>query len=139
MPSPAVPHRPPPSPTVPHRPRPSFTIPGRPRPSPAVLNRPRPSIPLPCTNMSHPVGPAVLPKDGRPALGRPGRTTDSRPVPSGALGSPPTGPRRAPGRLGTLVTEYLSVSHTLYCSLASTNTIDIYPQKIRRIRMGPLH
>ena len=32
---------------------------------------------------------------------------------------------------GIVVTEYLSVSHTLYCSLASTNTIDIYPQKIR--------
>ena len=91
-----------PSPAVPHRPRPSFTIPGRPHPFPAVLNRPRPSIPLPRTNMSHPVGPAVLPKDGRPALGRPGRTTDSHPVPSKALSSPPAGPRRAPGRLGTL-------------------------------------
>ena len=37
---------------------------------------------------------AVLP------LGRTGRTTASRPVPSGALGSPPARPRRAPGRLG---------------------------------------
>ena len=39
---------------------------------------------------------AVLP------LGRTGRTTASRPVPSGALGSPPAGPRWAPGRLRTL-------------------------------------
>ena len=79
----------------------------RPRPSPAVLTHPRPSspvhvhlppsIPLPGTNMSHPVGPAVL------LLGRPGRTTASRPVPSGALGTPPGGPRRAPRRLRTLL------------------------------------
>ena len=97
-PSPTVPGRPPsspavltharPSPTVPCRPHqcPAVpTVPGRPHPSPAVLNSPRPSSPisgrpdsspavssrpspLSCTNMSHPVGPAVLPKDGRPAL-----------------------------------------------------------------------
>jgi len=48
--------------------------------------------------MSHSVGPAILP------LGRPRRTIDSRPVPSGAPGSPPTGPRLAPRRLGTLLT-----------------------------------
>jgi len=84
--------RPPPSPAVLTHPRPSSPVPGR----------PLPSIPLPCTNMSHPVGPVVLPKDGGPALKRPGRTTASRPVPSGALGSPPAGPRRAPGRLRTL-------------------------------------
>ena len=52
--------------------------------------------------MSHPVGPAVLPKDARPALSADGRTTANRPVPFRGLGSPPAGPRRAPGRLGTL-------------------------------------
>jgi len=50
----------------------------------------------------HQQSPAVL------RLDRPVRTTESRPVPSGALGSPPAGPRGprtrgAPGRLGTLV------------------------------------
>ena len=69
-------------------PRPSTTVPGRPSP-------------LPCTNMSHPVGPAV-PKTALLPLGWTERTTASRPVPSGALGSLPAGPRRAPGRLGTL-------------------------------------
>ena len=93
--SPGVPHRPSPFPAVLNRPLPSTPIPGVPR---------RPS-PLPCTNMSHPVGPAVLPKDGRPPFRAP-RTdyssTASRPVPSGVLGSPPAGPRRAPGGLRTL-------------------------------------
>jgi len=40
----------------------------RPRPS---LTVPRCPSPLLCANMSHPVGPAVLPKDGRPALRAP--------------------------------------------------------------------
>jgi len=48
--------------------------------------------------MSPPVEPAVL------HLGRPGRTADSRPVRSGALGSPPR-------RLGTLTTN----AHTISC------------------------
>jgi len=42
------------SPAVPHYHRPSSTVPGRP--------------PLSWAHMSHPVGPAVQPKDGRPAL-----------------------------------------------------------------------
>jgi len=70
------------SPGVPCRPSPFPTILSCPRPSPAVPRRPPP---LPYANMSHPVGPAVLP------LGRPRRITDRRPVPSKVLGSPPTG------------------------------------------------
>ena len=100
-PSPIVPCHPHPPPAVLKSPRPSSHIPGRPDSSPAVPGCPSP---LPCTNMSHPVGPAVLPKDGRP--------TASRPVPSGALGSLPAGPRRAPRRLRTLSPS--SRSETLY-------------------------
>ena len=109
-----VPGRPPPSPAVLTHARPSPTVPGRPHPSPAVLNSPRPSSPIPgrpdsspavpsrpsplsCTNMSHPVGPAVLPKDGRPALRVDGTdySQPSRPV-RGCWQSPreaPPGPR----------------------------------------------
>ena len=48
--------------------------------------------------MSHPVGLAVLP------LGRPGRTTASCPVLSGALGRPDMEPYQAPVPLGALTT-----------------------------------
>ena len=111
-PSPPVTRRPDPCPAVPHSPPPSLPMPGRPPQSPAVLTHsgPSPTVPgcpdssptapgspspLPCTNVSHPVGPAVLPKDGRPALRADG--TDycqpSRPV---------RGSWQSPGRLGTL-------------------------------------
>ena len=93
-PSPVVPHRPHPYPAVPYRPRPSSPLPCRPPPSPTVPHSP---YLLPSTNMSHPVGPAVLPKDGSPPLRAP-RTDYSQPsrpvrgswqTPTGA----PPGPR----------------------------------------------
>ena len=75
LPSPTVPGHPHSSPAVPHSPRPSSPFPSRPPPSPTVPHSP---YLLPCTNMSHPVGPAVLPKDGRPPLRAP-RTDYSQP------------------------------------------------------------
>ena len=100
-PSPIVPRRPHLSPAVPHSPLPSSPMPSRPPPSPTVLTHHRPSSivpgrppPLPCTNMSHPVGPAVLPKDGRPSLRADGTvySLPSRPV-RGSWQSPSRAPR----------------------------------------------
>ena len=133
-PSPTVPHRPHLFPGVPGRPLPSLPILGRPRASPAVLTHHRPSSivpgrpsPLPCTNISHPVGPAVLPKDGRPALMADGTDYSLPSIPSGALGSPPAGPRRAPGRLRTL-----PASTAIYRNFANARRCSL----VRRLSLG---
>ena len=124
--SPAVPRRLPPSSAV-FRRFPLFSaVACRPPPSPAVLHHPLPSPITPYKNMSQIVGLVVLPNDGRPGNSRTRtdgilssrpvifsscptsrnerrvRTTFCRPVSSRALGSPPAGPYRGPGRLRTL-------------------------------------
>ena len=81
---------PPPSPAIltHHDDRPSSTVPGCSYPpwsSPIIPGHP---FPLLWTNMPHPIRPAVLPKEGCPAIRRTRQTTASRPVPSQALGSP---------------------------------------------------
>ena len=89
-------------------PQPFPTVPSRPQPSPAV----HPPAVHPPALRQH-VSPC---RARRPALRAPrtdyGRTTASRPVPSGALGSPPTGPRRAPGRLGILCKDIGGIYYT---------------------------
>ena len=77
----------------------------------------RPS-PLPCTNMSHPVGPAVLPKDGRPALRADKTDYSCRPVPSEALSSPPRR-LRSPLILSAIATHVLSLPRMTF-SLSQT-------------------
>jgi len=117
-PSPAVPHRPYPFPAVPNRPRPSSPIPCCPPPSPTVPHSP---YLLPCTNMSHPVGPAVLPKDGRPPLKAP-RTDYSQPS------RPVRGSWQTPGRLRTLPCS--SLTDALASLLRSKAFICIIPVDI---------
>ena len=77
-------------------PRPSPTVPCRLHPSPAV-HPPCPA--LTCLTLW---GPPSYSKTAVLPLGRTGRATACRPVPSGALGSPLAGPRLPPRRLGTL-------------------------------------
>ena len=85
-PSSPMPGRPPQSPAVLTHPWPSSIVPGRPHISPAV-HPPCPA--LTCLTLQ---GPPSYPKMAVLHLGRTGRTTASRPVPSGALGRGPTGP-----------------------------------------------
>lgn len=95
-----------PFPTVSHRPH-SPHRPHRPHPCPTVLNSLWPSYPsaavpsrpspLPCTNISHRVGPAVLSKDGHPTLMTDGTdySQPSHPV-WGSCHSPPDGWEHCP-------------------------------------------
>jgi len=112
--------RPPPSPTVPRRPISSYIVLCHPPPSSDVFRCFPPFSAVPCRPPPSPVVIcSYLPSPGRSCLrswgsssllmmavlgiqGR-GRTTSCRPVSSGGLGGPPTGPYGGPGRLRTLL------------------------------------
>ena len=77
----------------------SMAVPGSPPQSPAVPSRRLQSPTLICLTLQGP------PSSTKTAVLRflgPAWTAFCRPVPSGALGSPPAGPYRGPGRLRTL-------------------------------------
>jgi len=103
MSSPTVPHRPPSSSIVLCHPPPSSAvsrcfplfpaIPCRPPPSPAVLCS---YLPSPGRSCLRSWGSSSLPMMAVLGIQGRGRTTFCRPVPSGGLGSPATGPYGAP-------------------------------------------
>ena len=94
---------------VPHNPQQSPVVPGSPPQSPAVLGSPLQSPVVPGSPLQSPTLKCLTlqgpPSSIRTAVRRfEGRvwTAFCRPVPSGALGSPPAGPCRGPGPLRTL-------------------------------------
>jgi len=92
--------RPPPSPTVPRRP---LSSPAAPRcfpPSPAVLCS---YLPSPARSCPRSWGSSPLLMTAVRGIQGRGRTAFCRPVSSGGLSSPPTGPYGGPGRLTTLL------------------------------------
>ena len=103
LPSPAVPCRLPQSPVVPSRPLQSPVVPCRPPPLTTIPTTNSQSSRTPCLLVSQIAVPSSLLKTAVFRFCGRGRHIFSRPVRSRALGSPSSGPCRAPGPLGTLL------------------------------------
>ena len=114
----------------------SSTVPDRSSQPPVVLYSPRWSSDTPCRPPSTPnthISPCRAPPSSLstvvPHFNRLGRTTDGRPVPSWALGAPPVGPRRAPGRFGTL--HHFQLVRTCGSSESATCAGGSQPRRVK--------